>query len=384
MLPDKTQKNIFKLIILSGVISLFLSFLVYINIFGYSRDQFNYVSMIETLVTKGCRDSRGNYNIPNVEFGFQEELCALSYVFKDVNTIYASQVFISIFLKLIFFSIIFTTIPTASQQSRISRIAFLMGVIVYFLRYFPLHDFTQIRISISIGFTLISLPFLMPTLISPYEVTLNFKKNDSANNTHNDKAKAHRFSQPRFRAFAFSSIVCIAFSFHHSIALAIPFIIIATRVNSKQQFSSIILLTGIVSAILTGFLYLLILSNVTFLYSDDKLYTNYDDINPFSILKILDILSVIVASQVINFRVPMQAFCLTAYTCALIQFYCIIFSGLPTTYAFRLSEILIVFSAFLVVSLNTKKQLVLLAPIVLMASLRAFFNYIDESFFIFF
>jgi hypothetical protein len=356
------RRNFNKIVVVLGMFSLIIFFLLYSNAFGNSRDQFNYINMIQTLIDKGCTNTDGTPTIPNVEISFQQEICALSYVTKDVNTIYALQGSFSIFLKLVFLAVVALSIESSSTiKSRI--IPFSMSLFVYFLRYFPLHEFTQIRVSLAIGFLMISIGFLIP-ISSVYSNSLPV------------------LWRKQFQLLAFVSISAISVSLHNSIAPVIPFVLAAAQIRTKKNFLITISLASTTFVLFIGAFYLFTFNYFPQLLEQKVYENNYDDVNVFSIIKILDIASVVLAFRMIDFKIPIQVFCLSAMACSLILFYGVNIANLPTVYAFRLSEILGTFNVSLVASLQSRKQIFLLGTIILVASLRNFIFYLENSFFI--
>ncbi len=364
------------LIVLSAFLSLFISVLIHNGVFGFSKDSYNYQDMIGTLIARGCKNSDGSYVLPGVEFGFQEEVCFLSRISQDVKVIYSSQIFISIFLKLIFFSIIFLHKSNNQLKPFYKLSPILIGLLAYFLRYFPLHDFTQLRISIAIGFLVGCCAFLKLTPV------VNYNLEKEQNPTNIFKSYTNILWQQKFRIFSILLLLFASFSFHHSIAIVVPFLLISMRVENKRQFVVSMLSVLAICIIFSSFVHTFVFNNIEFA-AEQKKYVDFDDNNPFSILKILDIITIVIAYNVINFKVPIQVFFLSLFTCSLIIFYSLLLNGLPTAYILRLADIFSVFNVFLIASLESKREMTCLIPVVLAASFKTFSHYLNESYFMF-
>ena len=355
-ITNKSRSLILVLILLTSVIPALCS---YFKIFGVGRDYETYKEIFDFLLANGCRNQSNEYIISNIEFGFQELTCFFTYFSSDYDLISAVEIFVSMFIKM---SLLLILLAKSNLIYTDFLARFFAIFLIYITRYYPLHEFTQIRVSISIGF-LFAATFCFKN-ISDFYFSLEMK-NFKITNTR--------------RLIILSCLLLIAFSFHYSNILVIPLIYVASRVQSRKM---LVVSSLLIFAFFT-FTSSLLVNGLGGMFFSERLYSgSFDKVNPFSVFKILDILSFLIAFILVDFSVPIQAFFLSLVSYSLVLFYSFLLANLPDVYSFRFSEILIVFNAFLIISIKNKSHSLIIASMTILTSIISLLFYINNNYFI--
>jgi EpsG family len=403
--PRNNKGNNYKSLILSLIllVPVFAALLSYSKIFGVGRDYEVYKEIFDSLLTNGCRSQSDAYIMPHIEFGFQELTCFLSQFSSDYDLVYAIEIFISVLIKT---SVILLLLLRSNLKGSDILVRFAAILFVYFTRYYPLHEFTQIRVSLSTGFLLLSVVCFknISDFYSIFKINnlrflnLETKKVDKigfskdwkerkkeviiapeVSNLENSSQSNNLKLSEKIRIVSLSAALFVACSFHYSAIFIIPLLFIANRVGDKKQLITSMTIMLIICTLLSSFL----VSGVGSALFSDRLYAGTDErINPFSVFKILDIVSFFVAFALVDLSTPIQIFCLSLLSYSLILFYSFILANLPDTYSFRFSEILVVFNIFLIVSIQNKSRAAIVAMVMMFTSTINLIFYINNNYFL--
>jgi hypothetical protein len=142
--PTFKNTNLFYTICI--ILTLVISLLSYLKIFGTSRDYLYYESFFNTIISQGCEAAEEE----RFELGFQKISCIMGFM-GNTEGIYALQVFLSLLPKLLVIAFL----------SSGSWIRFIPAILAYCFIFLPLHELTQIRASMSIAFFMIASILLM-------------------------------------------------------------------------------------------------------------------------------------------------------------------------------------------------------------------------------
>jgi hypothetical protein len=133
--------------ILSTIISITVSCVFLSGVIGIGRDYGNYEDLINDISYSGF-SLDNNYGF---DIGFVFIVFLLTKLLFSTKLIYAFLIFISLFLKLLIFFFLGLYNKKYSNAS-LTYLSIFAGLTLYSFRFFPLHEFTQIRVSISIAF----------------------------------------------------------------------------------------------------------------------------------------------------------------------------------------------------------------------------------------
>ncbi len=134
-------------VILSMIISITASCVFLSGVIGIGRDYGNYEDIINDILDSGF-SLENNYDF---DIGFVFIIFLLTQLLFSAKLIYAFLIFISLFFKFLIFSFLGLYNKKYSNVS-LTHLGIIGGLILYSSRFFPLHEFTQIRVSISIAF----------------------------------------------------------------------------------------------------------------------------------------------------------------------------------------------------------------------------------------
>jgi hypothetical protein len=132
-------------IFLPLLVSLSAFVMSYFQIYGESRDYFNYEIFFELVRFENFKI----FEVSRFEPGFSLASVLLSFVFTSNMTVYAWIVSIAVLLKAQLIKVYYFK----------KKIFFIVSVF-YLARYFPLHELTQLRVAVAISLTLIGAMFL--------------------------------------------------------------------------------------------------------------------------------------------------------------------------------------------------------------------------------
>ena len=236
MLSFSFKRQAFDSLWLVGLFCFFGFLLSVTQIFGESPDYFNYNAFFDLV----RRESLNTLAVSRFEPGFSLFAIFLTTLFTSNSIVYSCIVFTALLLK-------GWAIRTYSPSVSI----FLVVAALYFVRYFPLHELTQLRAACAIALILVGAIAI-------------WKGN-----------------------FYSGTLICIiSLAFHMSAAAIIPTLFIAASKRSKIIFISFIafVVTSICAMLVTGYLasYIRILESYqTHGFADVKP-------NPFAIQLLID------------------------------------------------------------------------------------------------
>ncbi|TWH40671.1 EpsG family protein [Dulcicalothrix desertica] len=318
------------------------------EIFGESKDSQIYLQYFDYMISKPSCFGEGIFNF---EIGFETTSCFVSSILKSSTLVYSFFVFVSLLLKLIV--LFLTLLNTKSSKLNIKLCSFL-SVFLYFSRFFPLHELTQIRASLSIAFILVGSLLLL-----------------QGSNLNKQVSKINPFALLMY---------FIAFLFHISSILILPFLLISFYIKSRKD----IIVYSIIIFIFIKLFFLQILVNFGVElnprlneYVDAPIYLQ--PVSLFSPRRGLDVFLIIIGLRNFNSQKRYYKFYLSVFTFSIISLYSLMDTPV---FAHRLSEIMQVFGVLLVAVMRYKSQLIFTIPYVVIVSflsIYAFF-YTDEFF----
>jgi len=218
-------------------------------------------------------------------------------------------------------------------------------------RFFPLHELTQLRVSIGISFMLIAFLYMQNETIRANIKGKNSKKQSSI------ILNWKRFAVPLLAIFT-------AILFHSSLLALVPFIFLQDFANSRR----FILISSFILFVVLFFSSSLINNFAVGNFSAGIFYIggSEEDVNLFSSQKILDWLLLMMGLILVDPKNRMSLSCLCIFAYSFSMFYG--FSAFPV-FAHRLSEAFQVFSVLFVASMGNKNQVVFVLPIAIAFSI---------------
>ena len=287
--------------------------------FGISPDYAEYERFFDTIIKQGC----GASVYFRFEEGYNGLTCLLSKFVYSPNLIYSFQVFLSVFNKILVMIII----------SKGNFIIFLTATILYFCKFFTIHELTQIRISLCI-----SIIFISSLLI---DIIFQKRKDNIKKNLNK---------------LYFALVICIAVALLTHIASLFIFLLMWLAITAKTKkysfysFIAVLVVTTLSSQLITTFA-------VNFIPSAQTYGNGFgEEITIFSFSKLMDfsvIICVLFGFCTVNFEkvIPRLSFNMVCY--ALAAFYG--FSSYPG-FAYRMYESMQTFLVILICSLETRRR----------------------------
>jgi hypothetical protein len=244
---------------------------------------------------------------------------------------------------------------------------FLLSVMMYFSRFYPIHESTQIRISLGIGFLFLAVLEL-------------FRLQESINN---EKTVVNKYaSSSKIKALLHASFAVLAFVlsslFHFSCVLAMPLFVISFYVRTRKNILAISILLFIFAK------YFFVNYMVPVILATNPRYSEYlygsgiVSVNPFSSQRILDITLACVGLRFFNSNNKRHIYLLSLWIFSIISFYSLL--ELPAI-AFRFSEMLQVFGIVLVAMMRSKNELLFVVPWIIMTAFISIYSFSTGSFF---
>jgi EpsG family len=343
----KKKKTIFpELVLLSIILTVALSCMDYFSWFGFSRDRGNYNLFFDAAYGKNRLDIAKDFTH---EVGFQYLTSFLFQIGIPLEMTYSFQVSLSLLPKLLVISFISSR---ASIRPGTCFASFLLATVFYLCKFFPLHELTQLRASLSSSFIFVGTAIL----ISP---------------------------QNSWRKRTKNLLVFLCYSasvlFHLSAIAVIPIIYIAKRVKTWRSAIFAFILMLILSAIITQTFLLAPAIKLVFAKADVYSYNELVGITLFSVQRFLDIALIISFRSKVeeNSRVSFFAFTFFLYSLAI--FYGV--SAAPV-YSYRISELIqVVGLIFLVASGANKRSILGIAPFVIVNSLFSLWSFLTQDYF---
>lgn len=353
------QKSSFRrqLIIIFGLL-LLAAWLTFSQFFGESRDYSNYEMFFQHVLSDRCQNTEKF----RFELGFQYFSCLLAFAVPSPLGIYSIIAVLFLFPKLCIMALVATR-----NSLKIAKIpvSFMLALFMYTTRFFPLHELTQLRISVGMSFILVSFFYIkryqfLPTLRDRF---LSLRGHDSSK----WNLKSH---------FAPALFLIVGILFHSSLLISTPFLLMQNFVKSRKF---------ILSSSIIIFLFLLFLSNAiaNFTFANIALGEAYKEgfgqgINLLSAQKLLDWCLATIGFLLIDPKDKLSLSILCLFTYSIPVFYG--FSNFPVL-AHRFSEIFQVFGILLVASMGSRKQLVFVSPFAIVYSLANLWVFTTSGYF---
>lgn len=344
------------LVILSVITTTLLSFLDYYNFFGISRDRENYNLFFNFLTKNSIEDSLDTFTH---EIGFQYLTSLLIGLGIPSDALYPFEIGLSLLPKLLVLVIIICKCIDKKQQS-MQGANFILAVSIYICKFFPLHELTQLRASLSCACLYVATLFL----VSEDSIVI-FKSRDA------------KFNKKSVKILTWI-IYILSISFHYSAIAAIMVIITATCVKSLRSaiITSIFVYLG---SLLTTFGLLLspIIKGI-FLKADTFSYEDLTSINLFSPQRILDIILVLSIIFIIDRKSSIQLFSFTIFLYSLAVFYG---TSAAPVYAHRLTELLQSLGLMFLVASANKILLIRLTPLIILNIILSLLVFVTQDYF---
>ncbi|MGB7414048.1 MAG: EpsG family protein [Thermosynechococcaceae cyanobacterium] len=354
---SKNKSSLRLQIVIIIALVLLASLLTFSNFFGESRDYHAYDIFFQHVLINGCSNTQAY----RFELGFQYFSCLLALAVNSPNAIYAVITAVSLFPKLCIVARIATL--NSIKIAKIS-ISFVLAVLMYMTRFFPLHELTQLRVSVGISFVLVSFVYIKRDLLLPKFYPRSLRGRDP-------------FKQSWKYYLAHTLFLIVGISFHASLLTSIPLLIVQQFARSRKFI--------VLSSIILFFL-LLFFCNAIAIFSFDIFAAGFlyedgfgQEVNLLSIQKLLDWMLVLMSFILIKpkeHKLSLSLLCLFTYSLAI--FYgC---ANIPI-FAHRLSEVFQVFGILLIASMGTKKQLVFTVPFSIVYSLANIYIFTMSDYF---
>jgi hypothetical protein len=356
-----SKKWMNRLTILSLILTVIAVCLNFIKLFGLSRDYTAYESFFNLALTGACEDLSQYATLERYSPVFKILTCNLSKLVTSSEGIYGVMLGVSLLPKLLILAKIHTAQHVTSWGSLVS---FLLGVLLYFCRFFPLHELTQIRTSLAISFF----------MIGAFLISSSREKSEFHDDRKKNILSRYCLSLP---------ISGIGILLHSSLIIGLPFVIAAKEIQNRKQnllfsFSFFIGLVYLIPFLIPW------LEVVDF--SGISIYGNHNVgklTNTFlSPSKIIDIGLICSAFVCMDKNDKFQTYFLNLSLYSLVLFYALASSEISEAIIFRLSEVIQVFIVCLVVSFRKKKQIWILCPWVLLSAARSLLSFMKDDFFL--
>lgn len=324
--------NTVEALFISASVAVLSSVLAFFSAFGTSNDYELYLAYFEYNTSRAsCFDG----NIFNFDVGFDVTSCLVTSFLRSPNLAYAFLVLISVFFKSI---VMYVTLLTTRSTNLNFIISYFLCFLVYFSRFFPLHELTQIRASLSIMFLLVGSSLL-------FRVENSKRLND---------------------VNIWALIICIvACLFHSSILLVLPIVTIAFHVKDRK---SMIIISIIMFAVLKIFFSQYIFKSLIefnpklFEYIDNEKFLNISVLSP---KRILDLYLIVIGMIYFDVNNRCRLFYMSLIAFSIVCFYSLV--DIPVV-AYRLSEIVQVFSIPLIATMGSDIEIILITPYVVAIS----------------
>jgi ABC-type multidrug transport system fused ATPase/permease subunit len=355
-----SQSSTFKKIYIVILISIFASLISYFQPFGISRDYLEYERFFDDILKNGC-SAVERYRF---EAGFNYLSCIMSEFFLSANLIYSINVFISILPKL----------TIISSLSGCSNYNFRLGLFVYFSRFFPLHELTQIRASLSI-----TCVFYATFLISIF-----LKKGNTGGYRSAYTERIHFIVDEqnkglRYLIFALIILFLLAILFHVSSVYVIVLVGVAAFSQTKKYMRyspiGVLIFSFICSQTISKLIVEFIPSAITYGQGFG------DEINLLSPLKLMDIAIVIgVFCKLIDIDLndKSQVFFFNIFTYSISIYYG--FFTCPAI-AHRMSEFTQVFVVLFLISASKRKNILPLTILIFVVCLSSLYLTATKGYF---
>jgi EpsG family len=344
--------NKFEALIISTFLAMLSSALAFFGIFGKSNDYNLYLSYFEYNISRAsCFDE----NIFNFDIGFDVTSCLATSFVQSPNLAYTFLILISVFAKS---TVIYITLLATKSTNLNFIISYFLCFLVYFSRFFPLHELTQIRASLSIVFLLVAslLLYQEKSRIKASSITV-LSLIDPLPLLQSKSSK--RISDLNLWALFLYFIACL---FHSSILLVLPVVIVAFYVKDRKNLLIVSIIMFIILKIFFSqyvFKFLIGFNPRLFDYIDNE---NYSSISTFSPKRILDFYLVVIGVIYSDVNNRCQLFYMSLVAFSIVCFYSLV--DIPVV-AYRLSEVVQVFSIPLIATMRSDIEIILVIPYVI-------------------
>ncbi|OBQ41538.1 MAG: hypothetical protein AN484_20740 [Aphanizomenon flos-aquae WA102] len=347
-------------VILSMIISITASCIFLSGVIGIGRDYGNYEDIINDILHSGF-SLENNYNF---DIGFVFIIFLLTQLLFSAKLIYAFLIFISLFLKFLIFSFLGLYNKKYSNVS-LTHLGIIGGLILYSSRFFPLHEFTQIRVAISIAF------FYYAFIIIESDTKI--------------KQEIFGFINNRLLNIIGIScaILCVLF---HTIALVhLPLTFLTVFCNSRKK----IILVNALIFLFFWIAFPIIINNdfSPISYSAISRIGSYlqesSDSSSLKIYHVLDFVFIIICFYLVDFKSPLQRALFSMYTFSLTISLAITI-GLPYLLVFsvRLSEYIQTFCVPLIITMSGHRKYLLIWPWIIACSIYYLSAYQASNYFL--
>ena len=356
----KLLSVLLKSVILSMIISITVSCVFFSGLIGVARDYVNYEYIINDILDSGFSLE----NKYDVDIGFVFIIFILAQLISSAKLIYAFLIFISLFFKFLIFSFL-GLYNKKSSNVTLRYLGIIGGLTVYSFRFFPLHEFTQIRVAISIAFFY----YAFIIIVSDTEI----------------KQEIFGLINNRLLNIIGALGAILSFLFHTIALIHLPLIFMTLFCNSRKK----IILVNALIFLFFWIAFPIIINNdfSPISYSAISRIGNYlqesSDSSSLKIYHVLDFVFIIIGFYLIDFKSPLQRALFSMYTFSLTISLAITI-GLPYLLVFsvRLSEYIQTFCVPLIITMSGHRKYLLIWPWIIACSIYYLSAYQASNYFL--